>query len=86
MNRNTFIVILIVSAAALTLACSCLQLSSLEEFFLTEEPAHEPLAHDPVEPAACEDRLADLLSEAENTDAPGNELAMGYTLVTYAVS
>jgi hypothetical protein len=86
-TKKTFTVILFVFATGLTLACSCLPLSTLEEFFLTEEPVHESPADDPVEPAAtCEDRLGNLLSEAENTDAPGSGLAMEYTLVTYAVS
>ncbi len=86
MIKKTFIVILFVFATALTIACACLPLSSLEEFFLTEEPVHEPPVNNPAGPAACEDRLGNLLSEAENTDAPGNELAMEYTLVTYVVS
>ncbi len=87
MNKKAFIVILFFLSAALTVACSCLPLSLLEEFFITEEPAYDPPASDPVIPSAtCEDKLGDLLSEAENSDAPGSELAMEYVLATYKVS
>ncbi|MFH0878777.1 MAG: hypothetical protein V2A34_03605 [Lentisphaerota bacterium] len=91
-SKKTFIVIPIVLAAALSMACACLPLSSLERFFvngqpLSDPPVYDPSTKDPLEPVStCDDELGGLLSEAENSDDPGEKLAMEYILASYEVS
>lgn len=86
-NKKHHIVVLLIFTAALTVACSCLPLSLVEVFSATQQPVYVAPTDQPVQPVStCEDKLGDLLSQAENTEAPGEELTMEYTLVTYAVS
>jgi hypothetical protein len=91
LNKKNFIVILILLAAALTMACSCLPLSALEKFFDIGQPVGQPTLdspsdNDPVQPVgSCSDELANLLWKAEDYDVPGTELPMEYTLATYEV-
>jgi hypothetical protein len=90
MPKKASIVLLVVMIAVFTLACSCQPLYSMLEYLISQEPVYVPAtpapASDPVAPASCEAWLANLLPQAENTDVPGTELSMEYTLVTYAVS
>lgn len=88
MNRGNRLLLLAVAASTLSLACVCLPGSMLEFLFAT--PAPNPglvPRQEPVQPSSgtCDERLADLLSDAEDTDAPGDELPVEYTLITYAV-
>ncbi len=88
MKRGNRLLLLAVAASALSLACICFPGSMLEFLFATPAPTPGPLPRqEPAQPSTetCDERLADLLSDAEDTDAPGDELPMEYTLITYAV-
>lgn len=90
MNRGNRLLLLVVAASVLSLACICLPGSMLEFLFATPAPVPDPVPvprQEPVRPSAgtCDERLADLLSDAEDTDAPGEELPVEYTLITYTV-
>jgi hypothetical protein len=91
MPKKGLIVLLAGMIAGFTLACSCQPLYSVLEYLISQEPVYVPPtpvppASDLAGPASCEAWLANLLPQAENTDVPGTELSMEYTLVTYAVS
>lgn len=88
MTKKSHLILPALLAAALSLACICLPVSMLEYFLPQETPEPDiiPRQQSGQPPAACEEKLADLLSESGETYEGSSELAMEYTLVTYAVS
>jgi hypothetical protein len=83
-------VLLTLLTAGITLACSCLPLSSLEWMLESRQP-DEPVTDVPwykqsdPDLVACDENLAELLWLAEDYDLPGTELPFEYTLATYPV-
>jgi hypothetical protein len=86
MNRQRRLILLVVVASFVSLACLCLPGSMLEFLFNTPGPGPVPRQEPASLPAGtCAEQLADMLSDAEETDAHGINLAVEYTLITYAV-
>jgi hypothetical protein len=88
-TNKKILIILIVIAAMVSVACICMPSTLLEYLISTEEPASQPgpATESPMGiNTACQDQLADIITSIGYSNVDEEPMDTEYTLVTYRVS